>query len=85
MLSSLTRNGWQLTRPAVEFPRLGLLQCMSSVLGPTRTFRDVRTMVTIAGRSRGWFSVLRNGRIWRGRFVVTVLPGRYLSGAASTE
>ena len=25
----------------------------------------------------------RNGRIWRGRFVVTVLPGRYLSDAAS--
>jgi hypothetical protein len=25
----------------------------------------------------------KNGRIWRGKFVVTVLPGRYLSDAAS--
>ena len=25
----------------------------------------------------------RNGHIWRGKFVVTVLPGRYLSDAAS--
>jgi hypothetical protein len=29
-----------------------------------------------AGRSRRW------GPIWKGKFVVTKLPGRYLSGAA---
>ena len=29
------------------------------------------------------FELRRNGRIWRGKFVVTVLPGRYLSDAAS--
>ena len=29
------------------------------------------------------FELRRNGRIWRGKFVVIVLPGRYLSDAAS--
>jgi len=35
-----------------------------------------------AGRSRRWCWVRRSGRIWRGKSVVTVLRGRYLSGAA---
>src|SRR5204862_1517968 len=36
-----------------------------------------------AGRSSRLFLVRRNGRIWRGKFGVIVLPGRYLNDAAS--
>jgi hypothetical protein len=33
-------------------------------------------------RSRSRYSIWRSGRIWRGKFVVTELPGRYLRDAA---